>query len=483
MNNFQLIYRKYFYFLIGILFIFIPLFPKFPLENISGTFVAIRYEDVLIALVVFVWFVFNIRNLRKYFSNIIFQAFILFWLIGLLSLFSGIFITHTISLKLALFHWLRRVEYMSLFLIAATSVSSLNQAKFLIKISLVGALIVIFYGFGQIYFNFPVISTTNREFSKGLILYLTNGARVNSTFAGHYDLAMYLSIILMIIATNFFYYRKILNKLMIAFVGFISFALLGLTAARVSFVATILGLAAVFWLNQKKVLLVLLIFLVIASVGLIPELRHRLVATVTVNLLNGGGPKYTPAPGTITDFTPIDQIPENIRQQVLEDRAKRAANPGSPSTIVYKDTVAGEPVNSTELGVYRSFGIRLNVEWPRAINSFLRNPFLGTGYSSISLATDNDFLRSLGEVGILGTLSLALIFYILIKSLLKVFNQSQGFEKYYLLSMITSVVVILVTATVIDVLEASKVAELLWIWLGIAWAIITDYKLGKNENE
>ena len=35
---------------------------------------------------------------------------------------------------------------------------------------------------------------------------------------------------------------------------------------------------------------------------------------------------------------------------------------------------------------------------------------MGTGYSSITLATDNDYLRLLGEVGILGFLAFFLIF-------------------------------------------------------------------------
>src|SRR3990167_10675400 len=48
----------------------------------------------------------------------------------------------------------------------------------------------------------------------------------------------------------------------------------------------------------------------------------------------------------------------------------------------------------------RSFNIRLKAEWPRAIRAFLKNPVLGTGYSSVGLAVDNDYLRSLAESGI-----------------------------------------------------------------------------------
>ena len=38
------------YILTLFLFAFIPLYPKFPLLNISGTYVAVRLEDLLIGL-------------------------------------------------------------------------------------------------------------------------------------------------------------------------------------------------------------------------------------------------------------------------------------------------------------------------------------------------------------------------------------------------------------------------------------------------
>ena len=82
---------------------------------------------------------------------------------------------------------------------------------------------------------------------------------------------------------------------------------------------------------------------------------------------------------------------------------------------VATDITPGEPIDTTELGVYRSFQIRLNIEWPRAIRAFWKNPFLGTGYSSITIATDNDYLRILGETGIFGLLSFVLLFFVLVK--------------------------------------------------------------------
>lgn len=464
-----------FYLLLGLL-VFIPLYPKYPLFNITSTFVAIRLEDLLIGGVLLVWFLLNITNIKKLISINIVRAFLLFFFIGGLSVFSGIFVTHSVDPHLGLLHWIRRIEYMSLFFLAITAIRSLKQVKILLGVIIATSLVVILYGFGQIYLNFPVISTTNSEFSKGIILYLTEGARVNSTFAGHYDLAIYLSMILIFIGSLLLYYKNILYKVSLLGLGGVGLYLLGQTASRVSFLATLVGLSLVFLLNKKRMLLVVLLFVSMGLIVAIPELRHRLVATVTVNLLGGGGPKYNPQEGKVTPFTNPKSLPEDQREQLLEQARKEATDPSKVDTTTSVDAVPGEPVNTTELGVYRSFGIRFNVEWPRAINAFLKNPFLGTGYSSISLATDNDYLRSLGETGLLGTLSLGLIFAMLFKVIIQSLKEAEGFRKTFLISSLCSIVAVLVTALFIDVLEASKAAEFFWILVGVAWITSTNFE-------
>lgn len=482
MQKFYLVFNKLSFWLVLLLIILIPLYPKFPLLNVANTYVAIRIEDLFILLVLFIWFLGHFKKIKNYLSQTIFQSFLLFWIIGILSLFSAFFITYFVFPHIAILHWLRRVEYMSLFIVAATSISNQNQVKLFTKVLFTVALFVILYGFGQIWLDFPVISTTNKEFSKGLILYLTNGARVNSTFAGHYDLAAYLSIVLVIIASTFFYYKdnftkldhikSWLAKLSIVITGFLGFVLLGFTAARISFVAVIAGLSMVFWMSKKKILVFVLFLLAIGLLAAVPDLRHRFVATLTVNLMGGGGAKYTPPDNKITIFTPGLSEPQKVelRKQALLD----ATNSATKSSMAV-DTVPGEPINTTELGVYRSFGIRFDVEWPRAINAFLKNPFLGTGYSSIAIATDNDILRSLGEVGILGTLALGLIFFILIKKMLIFIPKNHGFERQFIIGVFCSIVALGINSTFIDVLEASKVAEIFWLILGVSWAVLNNY--------
>lgn len=453
---------------------FILLYPKFPLVNIPGTYVAVRIEDLLIGFTVLFWFVVNLRKYKQILSKTISQSMIVFWLVGLLSVISGALITFSVLPHLGVLHWLRRVEVMSLFFVAATVIKTRQQFLTLLKWLLAVNTLIIIYGFGQIYLGFPVISTTNREFSKGLLLQLTSGARVNSTFAGHYDLAIYLSIVVVLIGTLFFYFKNRRTQALLILSGLFSFALLGLTAARVSFVAAIAGLAFSFWYSGKRILIVALIIASIAVIGLVPQLRHRLVATITVNLLEGGGPKYAPQEGELTIFTPDNKVAEGSKSGVIKEATSSTAS--SKQSTISADIAPGEPINTTELGVYRSFNIRTDVEWPRAIRAFAKNPLLGTGYSSITIATDNDYLRALGETGILGTLALVLVFLIIIKRFLSEMNNGEKLEKLIIVSSLGMIFVVLITATFIDVLEASKIASMFWLMMGATWGLTEGMK-------
>ncbi len=459
------------------LVVFIPLYPKFPLIPVFGTYVAIRLEDILIAFVLMFWLLSYLPDLKVILSKTIFQSFILFWFIGFVSLLSGLLITFSVSVNLGLLHWLRRIEVMALFFVAATVVKNRNHVLSLLKTLFIVNILVVVYGFGQIFLNFPVISTTNKEFSKGIILQLTKGGRVNSTFAGHYDLAIYLSVVIVFIGTLFFYYKNLLIRFLQVIIGLLSFILLGLTAARVSFVASILGLALSFWYTGKRLLIIGIVLISIVVLAAVPQLRYRLVATITVNLLEGGGPKYTPKAGDVNLFTPDNRVSESSKSVVLQNLEKEWENATASATISSKpattsaDIAPGEPINTTELGVYRSYNIRTDVEWPRAIRAFLKNPLLGTGYSSITIATDNDYLRSLGETGLLGTAAFGLIFYILIKRFFKTLKSNDKLSKLFIISSLCMVFIILVTGTFLDALEASKIASLFWLMLGAAWAI------------
>lgn len=463
--------NKILYLLTLISIAFIPLYPKFPLFSIKGTFVAVRIEDFLIFLILGLWIIFMTKSKKiiSFFEDNLNRAIALFFFTGTLSLLSALLLTHLISPHLAILHFLRRVEFILLLPVVATIFTTRRKLISALVVFFMTLMVVNLYGLGQQYLDFPVISTTNSEFAKGLILRLTPGARVNSTFAGHYDLAVFLSMALVFLVVLFFAFNKVW-KLILLSLGGLSLFVLILTAARVSFIAAFVGIVfALIFAKQKKYLLA--VFLLVVLIGLYPsQLRDRFVSTITINLLNTGQ-RY--------EGRNLNQQLENKLNipTVAYKMASRSANAApfaSAAAGIPVDIAPGEPIDETELGVYRSFLIRFNIEWPRAINAFLKNPLLGTGYSSLGIATDNDYLRSLGEVGILGTIAFFLILLSVWKKLLKGLKSNDKLIRYFTAGTLSVIIVFFLNGTFIDVFEASKVATLFWIILGINLGILKD---------
>lgn len=451
------------------LFAFIPLYPKFPLINIKGTFVAVRIEDIIIGLVVLLWIVYLVvaDKLRFFLSDKLNQAIMLFFFIGAVSTFSAVFLTHSVTPHLSLLHFLRRIEFIILLPVVASVLTSRKRLNLVLIFLGLTVLTVNIYALGQKYLDWPVISTTNSEFSKGLILRLTPGARVNSTFAGHYDLAVFLAMVIVILTALFFAVKKRYKILLFALVA-LTLLILIMTAARQSFMAALAGaILALFFSKKKKYILIILI--AVTAILIYPsQLRDRFISTITVNLLHMG-PRYQ---GKTDDQQARSKL--NIPTLAVKTSSLSAQTStfASPSGNIATDITPGEPVDTTQLGVYRSFQIRLNIEWPRAIRALIKNPFLGTGYSSIDIATDNDFLRSLGEVGLLGTLAFILIFVEAGKRILLNLSHANKFMRFFSAGIFSMMIAFIINGLFIDVFEASKVASLFWMMLGLNLGIV-----------
>lgn len=469
MKRLTSIYGKVLFFLCLFLFVFIPLLPKFPLINVAGTFVAVRAEDFIIALTIGLWGIYLVlsNQLSSLLKDKLFLAIALFFFIGVVSTFSAVFLTHTVTPHISILHLFRRFEFILLLSVVATVVKSQKQFKTVLACLALVVFAVNGYALGQQYLDWPVISTTNSEFSKGLILRLTPGARVNSTFAGHYDLAVFLVMALTILTAMFFAVRKRF-KVIIFLLGGFSMLILIMTSARLSFVAAFVGaIFALFF--SKKTKYVFLILGLCAVILVYPStLRDRLVSTVKVNLFQQGQ-RYE---GKTEDQRIRGKL--NIPTLAIMTSSSSALTStfATSSGETATDIAPGEPVDVTELGVYRSFSIRLNIEWPRAVASLMKNPFLGTGYSSIDIATDNDFLRSLGEVGLLGTAAFALILIEAAKRIFVVIKNNDRLIKYFSAGVLAMMLAFIINGMFIDVFEASKVASLFWMVLGLNLAAL-----------
>ncbi len=467
MNKLVFFLNEFLFLFITFIFAFIPLYPKFPLFNVSGTFVAIRLEDILIAIAIFLWGISVILsgNLKALVKDRLNQTILLFFFVAIVSTFSAVFLTHSVVPHLSFLHFLRRVEFILLLPLVVDVIKKKNQLVTILVVLALTVLAVNLYALGQQYLDFPVISTSNSEFSKGLILRLTPGARVNSTFAGHYDLAVYLTMTITVLTSLFFVLKKRF-RLPVIVLGGLSLFVLIMTAARQSFLAAFAGMMLVFILANKKKYIFLFVIATVAILIYPSQLRDRLISTITVNLFQQGS-RYQ---GKTQDQQIRSKL--NIPTLAIKTSSQSASTSvfASPSGTIATDITPGEPTDTTQLGVYRSFEIRLNIEWPRAIEAFIKNPLLGTGYSSIDIATDNDFLRSLGEAGLLGTLALILVFIEIGKRLFQGFRSESKLVRFFSVGVFSMMIAYLINGLFIDVLEASKVASLLWLMLGLGLA-------------
>jgi len=418
---------KYSFLLISLILTIVPLYPKFPLLGISGTFVSVRLEDFVLAGVFFLWLVSRSKSLRQLFQLPVHRSILLYLGVGAAALFSGIFLTKTVDPNLGFIHWFRRVEYMAMFFIAFDFLKSKVQLSFLVRAFILVSLLVALYGLGQQFLGFPVISTTNTEFAKGLALTLGPGARINSTFAGHYDLAAYSVFPLLLILGLLMIGAK--PRWLLFTIGSLVYWTMLLSASRVTFAAFYLTAGLFILVMRKYYWLIPLVIVAVVSVLTTPQLLGRYREFFKNHL-------FAIAPAVSA-------------QSVDEEVADALKPPAVPED--------------------RSLNIRLNAEWPKALRSFWKNPIFGTGYSSVGLATDNDYLRSLAETGILGLMAYGLIILRFFKSSFRYFKSPPlTFESVFIVSTTFGLVGLLLNAVFIDVFEASKVAIVTWTLLGLA---------------
>lgn len=454
--------------ILAILILFVPLYPKFPLFNVSDTYVAIRLDDIVIGLAVLSWLIYQIKNKFPVFKTKISLLFIAYFIAIIASFVTAFFVYQTDLTNILVLNLFRRFEYMSLFFITLPAIKNIKDTKVFYIFLLIATFFVCVYGYGQKYFKFPVISTMNSEFSKGQLLQMNTWTRISSTFAGHYDLAAFMSVALIIIGAAVIISKNKLIKITSLIIWIASFNILTLTASRVSIFAFWGGISLSLILLRKYLWIVPISLLVIFSMFSSKDLNQRLLATIpalknqfisTSNNTNNPTPTLTPIPTIVVSTKPT---------------GTKSTTP-TPTIVRHQET-DNYPQVDTDVGVARSGEIRFNVEWPRAINAFKKNPITGTGLGSITLATDNDYLRNLGESGILGFITFSTIIIFFVKeTFLFGFKKNKTDEQKMAIILFGGLAATLANAIFIDVFEASKTAYLFWIMMGLYYQLITQF--------
>ncbi|MFH1601807.1 MAG: O-antigen ligase family protein [Candidatus Shapirobacteria bacterium] len=446
-----------------VLLFFLPLYPKFPLTEVAGTYVSIRLEDWVVLAAVLAWGIWQMKKGFPIFRQKIFKLFLIYWLAGLVSLASSIWITRAVDWRLGLFHFFRRIEYMSVFLVAfdAFNYISTLELSFGLSFAVMG---VFAYGLGQKYLGLPVISTMNEEFSKGLLLTLDKWTRISSTFAGHYDLAAWLVMILALLPALVASVKNKLLKVWLFLAGVGSFYLLVLTASRISYVAYLVGITVTLILLKRWIWLPLVLGVSLLCGFQSKELNTRLASSLAsvVPQNQEGGVDKSELPSVPTATISPEKTPVATATPTPEPEIPGTA-PKKERKIVVREVRTWPKPEEVAAAAARSSEIRFAVEWPRAVRAFLRNPILGSGFSSLGLATDNDYLRILGETGLLGFLSFGLIvFHLIISALLSLLKG----KKVIMAGFLGLILGFLANGIFIDVFAASKDAFYFWLLAG-----------------
>lgn len=434
---------KYF---IAAIILAIPLYPKFPFIRIPGTYVSIRLEDLLMLMVGILIAVRVLPRIKEFLNRKVERAMLIYLAAGAVSLISAVLILHTVAFHIGILHWIRRVEYFLPFLAGAFLFRKKDENLLSFFIKLLGIVIIIsfIYGFGQRYLGWPIIITQNEEYAKGIALRWVPGSHINGPFAGHYDLATFLVMVLPIFVTLMVLVNKKSTKFILFLILLAGLWLLSEAISRIAVVSYMLGTttALVLVKKYKAVPIVLAVSLIFFSLSGALIMRYSRIIDVTKTriqqlqkMLLGYQSKYVYAADATIDTRHGVYVPAPTPVPIFEDR---------------------------------STSIRLNVEWPRAIRALVKNPLLGTGYSSITLATDNDYLRLLGETGLLGFLAFGLIFLRIGEVILKSWPiKLEGvYERAFLFGFLGALPGIFLNALFIDIFEASKFAILFWLLTG-----------------
>ncbi len=459
--------------LLIIFIVFIPLYPKLPLIDIEYTYIYIRFEDFFVGLFCFVYFVQLLRK-KVTLNNKMWIPIALFWIADLTSFYYGFRVIKTIPVGyIGLLHALRRIEYMLIFIIASSLIKSTKDFFFYLKLILVTLFFVGIYGVGQKLFGWPAVQTMNPEYARGYFLYLTPEARISSTFAGHYDLASYIVFFIPIVIGYFL----LKNKLRYFFLFVLSLIVLIFTASRVSYIAYVVSTFSFLIFKKKPKLFLVTLLLTVIFTLTSNNLTSRLKRTFQVKRI------------LVDEKTGAVYIPQTISSKELPAGSfyVKLGNQAGPDLESFKKNViinkqieatkSGEKINPASLEANLkpvntvvsdiSLATRLQIEWPRAIKAFLYSPILGTGPSSITEATDNDYLRWIGEFGFLGTgLFVFILFKIGLTILKKALDKNNQWSNL-LWGFLFGFGALMINASYIDVFEASKMAFVFWLTSGI----------------
>lgn len=274
---------------------FIPLYPKLPLVDVKNTWVYVRVEDFLVFFVFISFFTLLIKRKISLKTPLTIPI-MAFWLVGAVATIHGVVLIFptipNVFPNVAFLAFLRHIEYMSLFFVAYVGIREKRSFGPVVAVVVLTLLGVVAYGLGQRFLGFPAFLTMNEEFAKGIPITLSQLSRLPSTFAGHYDLAAYLVLVIPILVSLIFGFRNIFIKLIFAASVLLGGLLMFMTVSRVSLVVLFVAIFGVMFFQKKKLAILSIPLIICAGflfIALKPTVLTRFTSTVSeVNVLVDG---------------------------------------------------------------------------------------------------------------------------------------------------------------------------------------------------
>jgi O-antigen ligase len=331
----------------------------------------------------------------------------------------------------------------------------------------------------------------NREYSRGIAQEIMFGGRINSTFAGHYDLAAYSVIMLNVLFGVFVGLKHGWSKFFTWLGILAAFWLLVASASRISVLAYFSSITLTLWFLKRKLWIVPVLAVSLIFSSFAPGLVSRSMDTLKLefaprlaaiklpefNYLDRFHPQPTVTPLPTPTPKPTAAPTPDARPASSGSQPVPTPTPTQVVVVASTDETAQQVVTED-----RSTAIRFNAEWPRALRAFYKNPLLGTGYSSITLATDNDYLRQLGEIGLLGLGAFILIFLHLYQKSWPIIKKGpKDFWTALIIGIAGGILGLQANALFIDVFAASKIAIYFWLLAGIMMGTINLITINRNS--
>lgn len=527
--------------IVTFLLVFIPLWPKIPVFSFIEQYnVRVRLEDFLVLFASIAWLIQVVRKKVNWKSPIL-SLYSIYVAVGFVSLAVAILVLGSIPVGVlhigkSTLHWLRYIEYFMLFLIGFASIKKTSDLQVPIIALALTTILVSIYGYGQKEFYWPLWSTMNREFSKGQVLVLTEGARVQSTFAGHYDLGAWLVLVAPILLAAWFLIKKQFIKWIFGTSFLFALWILMASGSKTSVVAFLAGSGLVVlilslqktsifqkitWAVSRGTIILILALSMFFLEGddiyrnFLAFIQNYPTVHTTYHTINGwriaatnnllgkvddtnARPERTlppnaiavnPETGEVTQRKPVDvlvDVPDIVEETIIDED-------GNEQTILVDKGPRVYSECSTRYSL--SLCIRLESLWPMAWQGFLRNPITGKGYATLNKTTDqqfteadsidNNFLRTLGETGLLGFISFygTMLFIVIWSGKYLVLNSKSHkvWEVILVLGFLAGNIGLFLNAIYIDVFAASKVAYSYWGIAGLVTAILVHKGLLANR--